>query len=97
LNWHGKHLEHESAPAIAHLKTLIKNPDTKIEPKKPEIEEYKEIAHEPIKIGDLNYEKGKAVATRNAYGTALVKLGKNDVNKVIVGIDGDTKNSTMAE
>lgn len=35
------------------------------------------------------------VATRKAYGLALVKLGKT--NKHVVVLDGDTKNSTFAE
>ena len=34
------------------------------------------------------------VATRLAYGTALVKIGKN--NSRVVAMDGDTKNSTFA-
>jgi transketolase len=35
------------------------------------------------------------VATREAYGTALVRVG--DVDQRIVAMDGDTKNSTFAE
>ena len=34
------------------------------------------------------------VATRLAYGTALVKIGKN--NSRVIAMDGDTKNSTFA-
>jgi len=34
------------------------------------------------------------VATRVAYGTALAKLGKN--NPRVIGLDGDTKNSTFS-
>lgn len=44
---------------------------------------------------DLNYKLGEKVATRAAYGTALVKLGKGDLR--IVVLDGDTKNSTYSE
>jgi transketolase len=42
-----------------------------------------------------SYQLGEKVATRAAYGTALVKLG--DVNPLVVALDGDTKNSTYAE
>lgn len=35
------------------------------------------------------------VATRQAYGTALAKLG--DACPRIIGLDGDTKNSTFSE
>lgn len=41
------------------------------------------------------YEKGAEVATREAYGTALAKLGK--VNSNLIVLDADTKNSTFAE
>ncbi|HVY61484.1 MAG TPA: transketolase, partial [Planctomycetota bacterium] len=41
------------------------------------------------------YKAGAEVATREAYGTALAKLGK--VSARIVALDGDTKNSTFSE
>jgi len=42
-----------------------------------------------------NYKIGDKVATRNAYGSALVKLA--DSNKRIIGMDGDMRNSTFSE
>ncbi|MFQ6069807.1 MAG: transketolase [Candidatus Aminicenantales bacterium] len=45
-----------------------------------------------------NFKKNtyqKPVATRRAYGNALVNLGK--VNDAVVALDGDVKNSTYAE
>jgi transketolase len=47
---------------------------------------------EPVAIG---YAAGQQVATREAYGEALARLG--DVNPRIVVLDGDTKNSTYSE
>lgn len=41
------------------------------------------------------YTAGQQVATREAYGEALARLG--DVNPLVVGLDGDTKNSTFSE
>src|SRR4030095_12846746 len=41
------------------------------------------------------YAIGQQVATREAYGEALARLG--DVNPLIVVLDGDTKNSTYSE
>jgi transketolase len=41
------------------------------------------------------YEIGQEVATREAYGTALAKLGKT--SRDVVALDGDTKNSTFSE
>jgi len=41
------------------------------------------------------YKLGEEVATRQAYGAALARLG--DVNPLVVCLDGDVKNSTFAE
>ena len=41
------------------------------------------------------YKMGDLIATREAYGAALVKVGA--VNPNIVALDGDTKNSTFSE
>ncbi len=41
------------------------------------------------------YTPGQEVATREAFGTALAKLGK--ANPRVVSVDGDTKNSTFSE
>ncbi|MBU0536779.1 MAG: transketolase, partial [Nanoarchaeota archaeon] len=42
-----------------------------------------------------NYNIGEMVATRNAFGNALVKLGEDCKETVVV--DGDVKNSTMTD
>ncbi len=42
-----------------------------------------------------DYKLGQAVATREAYGVALRKLG--EVTPKVVALDGDVKNSTFAE
>lgn len=44
---------------------------------------------------DKDFTSGKPVASRKAYGAALVALGAAD--KRIVGLDADVKNSTYAE
>ncbi len=46
-------------------------------------------------VGTLSYKLGESVATREAYGTALAKLGDGDDR--IVALDGDVKNSTFSE
>lgn len=45
---------------------------------------------EPITKLKINFQ----VATRAAYGTALVKIGKN--NNRVMAMDGDVKNSTFS-
>ena len=46
-------------------------------------------------VGTPSYKIGDSVATREAYGTALAKLGDGDDR--IVALDGDVKNSTFSE
>jgi transketolase len=46
-------------------------------------------------IGLPEYTSGQQVATREAYGAALAKLGR--ANPLVVALDGDTKNSTFSE
>ena len=46
-------------------------------------------------VGTTSYKLGDSVATREAYGTALAKLG--DTDDRIVALDGDVKNSTFSE
>src|SRR5262249_37588936 len=41
------------------------------------------------------YKDGEQVATREAYGEALARIG--DENPLVVALDGDTKNSTYSE
>lgn len=41
------------------------------------------------------YTKGQKLATRQAYGTALVKIARN--NDRVCGLDGDMKNSTFSQ
>ncbi len=41
------------------------------------------------------YKLGDKVATRQAYGTALLKLA--EANSRVIGLDGDVSNSTFSE
>ncbi|MDE3154450.1 MAG: transketolase [Acidobacteriota bacterium] len=49
----------------------------------------------PAPLPAPQYEKGKPVATREAYGHALAKLGQADAR--VVALDGDVGNSTHSE
>jgi transketolase len=93
--WHGKPLKKgdEHDKAIAELKAQLTGAEgakvkrCKREPVPP--------AHQPAPIEPPAYKLGDLVATREAYGAALVKIGKVDPR--VVGLDGDTKNSTFSE
>jgi transketolase len=92
--WHGKTLnKEEAAKAIAELRPSAKSgigvaisaPNQLPEPKNAAPENYPPI----------NYKLGDSIATREAYGTALARIGEVDLR--VVALDGDTKNSTFAD
>jgi len=91
--WHGKPLGREElAKALLELEPL--GSAIPFEPALPP--DFKPAAGKGGgSVEPPRYEKGKLIATRTAYGDALVKLGKADPR--IVALDGDTKNSTFAE
>jgi transketolase len=92
--WHGKPLnKEEAAKALAELQPSAKS-GIGVEIQKPnQLPEPKNSA--PANYPPINYKLGDKIATREAYGTALLRIGEADLR--IVAIDGDTKNSTFAE
>ncbi|MGH9859245.1 MAG: transketolase, partial [Candidatus Acidiferrales bacterium] len=91
--WHGKALSKDDlAKAIAELGGAPEAPTD-------EGKSYARTAlPEPAAFpapAPPEYKLGDKVATREAYGTALAKLGA--VNPGLVAIDGDVQNSTFAE
>uniref|UniRef100_A0A915PHE1 transketolase n=1 Tax=Setaria digitata TaxID=48799 RepID=A0A915PHE1_9BILA len=95
-NWHGKPVPEDVIEAIEQR--LISKTDIigKLEIKSP----VNDVANVQLPIGQIKmtspeYKHGDKIATRQAYGTALAKLG--DAYPRIIGLDGDTKNSTFSE
>jgi transketolase len=92
--WHGKSLSKEEADrAIAELR-----PKARSGREMPIPQPAKAPARHveaPSSFPPINYNKGDKVATREAYGNALARLGSVDPR--IVALDGDTKNSTYSE
>lgn len=92
--WHGKPLnKEEAAKAIAELQPSARSAAGVVIPAPNPLPAPANVA--PASFPPLNYKLGDAVATREAYGTALARLG--GVDQRIVAFDGDTKNSTYAE
>jgi transketolase len=54
-----------------------------------------ETAGSVAAVAPPNYNLGDAIATREAYGEGLAKLGRAD--RRVVALDGDCKNSTFAQ
>lgn len=86
--WHGKAVPKEKLESA--LKQ-IGNTDIKLKSKlKNKTVKYN---YKTFKAG--KYKKGEKIATRNAYGNALVRLGK--ANKKVAAVDAEVGNSTMAK
>jgi transketolase len=92
--WHGKALSKEEAErAIAELQPkalsaaghAISPPNQLAAPN----------ADVPTSYPPLAYKKGDMVATREAFGNALARMGQSDPR--LIALDGDTKNSTFSE
>jgi transketolase len=94
--WHGKAFKKgdEMEQAIGELQAKINGSiDLKVTP--PSGERPGDSAKVETKPKYAEYPLGQEVATREAYGDALARLG--DVNPLVVALDGDTKNSTYSE
>ena len=92
--WHGKPLnKEEAAKAIAELQPSAKSGIGVPIPAPAQLPAPNNAA--PAGYPPINYKLGDLVATREAYGTALARIG--EVDPRIVAMDGDTKNSTFAE
>ena len=92
--WHGKPLSKEEAErAIAELRPSARTgvghpipaPNNLPAPN----------LNPPASYPPLNYKLGDMVATREAFGTALARVGEADQR--VVALDGDTKNSTFSD
>jgi len=93
--WHGKPLPPDMAQrAIKELggirNLVVRGP-------RPVLTRTKKKPDEPIKPQTpvRQYKLGEKVATRKAYGDALVSLGDRD--PLVVALDGEVSNSTFAE
>jgi transketolase len=104
--WHGKALKkgEEMERALAELepKSVVTNPLKMRPPEGRSAHVAADDGASSNKEGatkkesaSITYALGQEIATREAYGEALARLG--DDNPFVVALDGDTKNSTFAE
>jgi transketolase len=93
-NWHGKPLNaEEAAKAIAELQPSAKS-GLGVAIPAPTALPAPNLAT-PASYPAISYKLGDSIATREAYGVALSRLG--EVDPRINAMDGDTKNSTFAD
>jgi transketolase len=92
--WHGKPLnKDEAARAIAELQPMAKSGVGRPITAPNQLPAPKNDA--PAGYPPINYKLGDLVATREAFGAALLRIGEADPR--VVALDGDTKNSTYSE
>lgn len=97
--WHGRPLKADEAErAIAELKRQFTEGGETAAPPSIEPAPRTSGGTEPNRRAEVTapaYKLGESVATREAYGTALVKLG--EVEPRVVVLDADVKNSTFSD
>jgi transketolase len=96
-NWHGKALKagEETDKAIAELKKQLVEDSGTPAIAGPRGAGRKETAPDYGRLAPPSYKTGDVVATREAWGTALAKIGHADSR--IVALDADVKNSTFSD
>lgn len=96
-NWHGKALGAKGEEAIEKIRQIMTDPEISGKGKNLR------VVTDDVKPADTSfialssppdYASDSKVATRNAYGVALAKLGAS--SERVISLDGDTKNSTFA-
>ena len=86
--WHGRVLNREELQAaLAEIGRADVSLPTRLSPHLPR--------HTSADFEVSTYRQAEMVSTREAFGRALVKLGRKD--STIVALDADVKNSTMTE
>merc|ERR1740128_278947 len=96
MNWHGKALGDKTAEVVAHVESLMKNPAVKPSHIAPPVLDCPPSDIRGVALSEPPaYKKGQTLATRQAYGSALAKIAKN--NSRVVALDGDMKNSTFSQ
>ena len=95
--WHGKPLPEAAAKeVIAHLEGRLSGAARlRVRSVRGAPPAAPPPAGGPASLPAPAYAAGDSVATREAYGVALAKLGRLD--PAVVALDGDVKNSTFAE
>jgi len=96
MGWHGKALGAKGQEVISAIEAQISNhrPEHGLPIPAP-VEDAPPTNDVEITLGaPPSYEIGAKVATRQAYGKALVKIGHN---QRVISLDGDMKNSTFSQ
>lgn len=91
-NWHGRPLKKEELTMALHE---LRNVDTSIKGEIRKPENIKSEGKMPQESGEIFYPADKPVATRKAYGNALVRIFPRFPDMVV--LDAEVSNSTFSE
>jgi transketolase len=93
--WHGKPLKkgEQFDQAVRELEAQLLPDETPLSPASPPPEPESAASGSPVL--PPSYAVGDKVATREAYGEAIAKLGAADIR--VVALDADVKNSTFSD
>ncbi|RWS23871.1 transketolase-like protein [Leptotrombidium deliense] len=95
-NWHGKPLGDKAKDVVNALKEQLHSANRIPHQLQSPVCKAPNVDLKAVKLSEPpNFKLGDKIATRQAYGDALVKLGR--VNDRVYAMDGDTKNSTFSE
>ena len=94
-DWHGKAFKkgEEADKALAELSARLLPSPPKVEIRLPDAPAAPQAAAKPV--APPEYQPADSVATREAFGAVLVKLG--EANPKVVALDADVKNSTFTD
>ena len=94
-DWHGKAFKkgEEADKALAELSARLLPSPPKVEICLPDAPAAPQAAAKPV--APPEYQPADSVATREAFGAVLVKLG--EANPKVVALDADVKNSTFTD
>ncbi|TAL09202.1 MAG: transketolase [Nitrospirae bacterium] len=94
-DWHGKAFKkgEEADKALAELSARLLPSPPKVEIRLPDPPAKAPAAARPV--APPEYQPSDSVATREAFGATLVKLG--EANPKVVALDADVKNSTFTD
>lgn len=96
MNWHGKALGDKTEAVVRHLRSLLQNPSAPNPKPLPAPSQVPDVNIENIALSAApEYKLGDMVATRQAYGSGLLKICES--NPRIIALDGDMKNSTFSQ
>jgi len=96
MNWHGKAMGDKTEAVLQNLMSLIKDPSVAAPAIVAPANDAPVVDIKNVFLSELpSYKLGDKLSCRQAYGNAILKIGKSHPR--VVALDGDMKNSTFSQ